>query len=135
MTLPTKSELIEGCKLLSKTIRQMQGDDAPSTKDDIAAKVWMRSYAEEFGSFQNAAIILAARLAAMPVLPIVFPTSPEWLDVDCVMCYEAHPDKTPFNRPFIVCKTCGNKRCPKASQHDLPCTGSNESGQPGSVYQ
>ena len=35
---------------------------------------------------------------------------------------------------MIVCPTCGNKRCPKASDHDLACTGSNEPGQPGSVY-
>lgn len=35
---------------------------------------------------------------------------------------------------MIVCPTCGNKRCPKASDHRLACTGSNEPGQPGSVY-
>jgi hypothetical protein len=35
---------------------------------------------------------------------------------------------------MIVCTECGNKRCPKASDHRLACTGSNESGQPGSVY-
>ena len=36
---------------------------------------------------------------------------------------------------MILCPVCGNKRCPHASDHDLPCTGSNEPGQPGSVYQ
>lgn len=36
---------------------------------------------------------------------------------------------------FIVCPICGNKRCPKASDHDLDCTGSNEAGQPGSIYE
>lgn len=35
---------------------------------------------------------------------------------------------------FIACSTCGNKRCPHASDHLLACTGSNEPGQPGSVY-
>lgn len=35
---------------------------------------------------------------------------------------------------MILCPECGNKRCPKASDHRLACTGSNESGQPGSVY-
>lgn len=29
---------------------------------------------------------------------------------------------------------CGNKRCPKASDHRLACTNSNEPGQPGSIY-
>ena len=36
---------------------------------------------------------------------------------------------------MIVCPTCGNKRCPHASDHDLDCTNSNDPGQPGSVYQ
>ena len=35
---------------------------------------------------------------------------------------------------MILCPECGNKRCPKASDHRLNCTGSNESGQGGSVY-
>lgn len=35
---------------------------------------------------------------------------------------------------MILCPECGNKRCPHASDHNLPCTGSNKSGQPGSVY-
>jgi hypothetical protein len=35
---------------------------------------------------------------------------------------------------FIVCPTCGNKRCPKSTDHNLACTNSNEPGQPGSRY-
>lgn len=35
---------------------------------------------------------------------------------------------------MILCPICGNKRCPHASDHNLACTGSNEAGQPGSVY-
>lgn len=36
---------------------------------------------------------------------------------------------------MIVCPDCGNKRCPKASDHRLECTKSNDPGQPGSVYE
>jgi hypothetical protein len=36
---------------------------------------------------------------------------------------------------FIVCKNCGNKRCPKATDHRLQCTNSNASGQAGSLYR
>lgn len=36
---------------------------------------------------------------------------------------------------MIVCATCGNKRCPKATFHGNECTGSNEPNQPGSRYQ
>lgn len=33
-----------------------------------------------------------------------------------------------------LCTECGNKRCPKATDHRLACTGSNEPGQLGSRY-
>lgn len=36
---------------------------------------------------------------------------------------------------MILCPECGNKRCPKASDHRLDCTGSNEPGQIGSIYR
>lgn len=39
-----------------------------------------------------------------------------------------------FDKPFIVCPDCGNKRCPKATHHNNKCTGSNEIGQKGSIY-
>jgi hypothetical protein len=35
---------------------------------------------------------------------------------------------------MILCSECGNKRCPKASDHRLDCTSSNDPGQPGSIY-
>lgn len=35
---------------------------------------------------------------------------------------------------FIVCPTCGNKRCPHATDHRHECTNSNDRGQPGSVF-
>ena len=35
---------------------------------------------------------------------------------------------------FIVCPDCGNKRCPRSTDHNLACTCSNEPGQPGSRY-
>lgn len=40
-----------------------------------------------------------------------------------------------FYRPFIVCPTCGNKRCPHATDRAFACTGSNEPGQKGSYYE
>lgn len=35
---------------------------------------------------------------------------------------------------MILCPECGNKRCPKASDHQLSCTKSNEPNQKGSIY-
>lgn len=55
---------------------------------------------------------------------------------DCWKCHDAAvaQGRAPAPR-MILCPTCGNKRCPKASDHDLACTGSNEPGQPGSVHR
>ena len=39
------------------------------------------------------------------------------------------------HRRMIVCKTCGNKRCPHANNHIHPCSGSNKPGQKGSAYE
>lgn len=36
---------------------------------------------------------------------------------------------------FVVCPVCGNKRCPRAHNHELTCTGSNAVGQPGSSWE
>lgn len=43
-------------------------------------------------------------------------------------------DASILEQRMILCPECGNKRCPKASDHALACTRSNEPGQPGSVY-
>lgn len=51
---------------------------------------------------------------------------------DCHRCFKASGGL--FLNRMILCPSCGNKRCPKASDHDLACTGSNDQGQPGSVY-
>jgi hypothetical protein len=37
-------------------------------------------------------------------------------------------------RGMVLCVTCGNKRCPKATNHGNACTDSNEPGQEGSIY-
>lgn len=36
---------------------------------------------------------------------------------------------------MVLCPTCGNKRCPRATNHENTCTGSNEPGQKGSSYE
>ena len=33
-----------------------------------------------------------------------------------------------------LCPTCGNKRCPRATNHNNECTNSNEPNQAGSAY-
>ncbi len=70
----------------------------------------------------------------------------EVFEFDCVRCAEEARAKLTeeediaaifnprFNRMFL-CSTCGNKRCPKASDHRLVCTNSNEPGQKGSIYE
>ncbi len=65
-------------------------------------------------------------------------------DCDCNQC--VHDKKLKFNAGtigeiplnaayMILCDICGNKRCPRASNHRLECTHSNKSGQKGSIYE
>jgi len=57
---------------------------------------------------------------------------------ECIVQFDLRHPQRPFFRldytRMILCEHCGNKRCPHASDHRLPCTGSNDSGQAGSVY-
>jgi hypothetical protein len=52
---------------------------------------------------------------------------------NCHTCYpiSALDSSSVFMR---LCPECGNKRCPKATNHINPCTNSNEPNQPGSKY-
>jgi len=50
----------------------------------------------------------------------------------CHSCFKANGGMM-LDR-MILCPECGNKRCPKASDHNFSCTGSNEPGQIGSIY-
>lgn len=60
--------------------------------------------------------------------------------MNCNKCHRCLDGvRTEFGIPItatmmIVCPECGNKRCPKATDHEFKCTGSNEPMQPGSVY-
>jgi len=51
-------------------------------------------------------------------------------------CHTCRP--IDYNDPDSVymrlCPICGNKRCPKATDHRLDCTNSNDPGQKGSIY-
>lgn len=58
---------------------------------------------------------------------------------DC-WCFNCLKDKKENGLPIpltrmILCPSCGNKRCPRATWHGLECTNSNEPGQPGSRYE
>jgi len=69
-------------------------------------------------------------------------SNPMW-EVDCHRCEDKVREELiaqdrwteAISRRMILCPECGNKRCPKATDHKNACTGSNESGQPGSDYR
>lgn len=50
-------------------------------------------------------------------------------------CHQCIRDRGEQALHFVVCKTCGNKRCPHATNHLFTCTNSNEIGQKGSLYE
>lgn len=51
-------------------------------------------------------------------------------------CHKCRPIRCddPTTMFMRLCPECGNKRCPKASDHELACTNSNEPNQAGSIY-
>ena len=49
-------------------------------------------------------------------------------------CYRCVLERNPLIVQMHVCPDCGNKRCPRATDHREHCTSSNEPGQPGSRY-
>ena len=49
-------------------------------------------------------------------------------------CHKCFHQTGGFLDRMLLCPTCGNKRCPKATDHTLACTDSNEPGQAGSIY-
>jgi hypothetical protein len=61
------------------------------------------------------------------------PTEPRGNPGCCFACWDRYAAPGAF-QGFMVCSTCGNKRCPHAADHELACTASNEPGQPGSAY-
>jgi len=64
-------------------------------------------------------------------------------ECDCLTCvgmrlaeaFELGDSSAWDNIVVSLCPICGNKRCPKASNHEFECTGSDELGQEGSVYR
>lgn len=48
---------------------------------------------------------------------------------DCHKCFKMSGEV--FMSRMIVCPLCGNKRCPKAQNHNFQCTRSNEPNQEG----
>lgn len=56
-------------------------------------------------------------------------------DCACEACKPQATAFTPENMRMIVCAICGNKRCPHATNHKNPCSGSNEPGQKGSSWE
>lgn len=57
---------------------------------------------------------------------------------DCHACLVNVKDESGFPvsaTRMILCPECGNKRCPKASNHRYDCTNSNDTGQVGSIYR
>jgi len=60
-------------------------------------------------------------------------------DCQCFRCSQK-PEAIANTPPALafrmfLCAICGNKRCPHAADHRNACTGSNEPGQPGSLYE
>lgn len=59
----------------------------------------------------------------------------DYPESDRCQCRYCRSKRKTYDNIFVVCDECGNKRCPKATNHRFLCTGSNDSGQEGSIYK
>ena len=122
------------CKAVQEPVAQALSRDAVLV--NIAG--WLRHLADDvtIPYFTNGAFKADCNEAADVLLAT--PPAPQPVPVKC-WCHKCNEHNTINGLPFsmtqmILCPECGNKRCPKASDHQLDCTGSNEPNQPGSVY-
>lgn len=88
---------------------------------------WKGRLVESDSDFKSAMLDLKDSLMKAQATPHEYPLKGNPSDCWCWNCTQ---DRT----RMIVCPTCGNKRCPHATDHNLPCTNSNEPGQEGSRY-
>jgi len=94
----------------------------PETPADLVGALQDKVHADS-GPFRTGRAVKET-FPSPPISP--WPSSQQF---DCLKC--ANGQTLTY---MIVCPTCGNKRCPKASDHDLDCTHSNAPGQPGSQF-
>lgn len=93
---------------------------ANSLEEALANLPFLRSHA-------NWSITFQSEQAPAELRKSLFDFSPNPNGCSCWTCNPESPN-------MIVCSTCGNKRCPKATNHALNCTNSNEPGQNGSRF-
>jgi hypothetical protein len=60
----------------------------------------------------------------------------------CIQCLRDRDERNPGiptlpmeTARMTLCANCGNKRCPRATNHRNECTNSNKPGQHGSIYE
>lgn len=82
---------------------------------------------KETARFYDQLAVLATLVASETVLV----TNPHATGASCGECWACIDREGLHPAGYVLCPDCGNKRCPKASDHLLDCTGSNEPGQPG----
>lgn len=87
-------------------------------------------YPPEIGAMMRGFVVDAAKAAGV-----------EPPECGCITCLNESGIKCPVmgipisNTFMVLCPSCGNKRCPHATDHKNECTHSNTSGQKGSIFE
>jgi hypothetical protein len=110
-----------------------QAIEAAEKQEPVA---WMRPSGEGYDSaFRDHSTVIACTgnpwtgFVPLYLHPTTVPAQP----AEC-WCTTCRPI-TMSDMRFVVCPDCGNKRCPRAHNHALACTSSNEPGQAGSTWE
>jgi hypothetical protein len=95
------------------------------------AIVTLESVGEPLAATLPGGLSLAAREFLYPDVSSLMDGTPPASQCWCETCRPI----TLMDMRMVVCPTCGNKRCPRATDHRNACTGSNEPGQKGSSWE
>ena len=125
-----------------ETLHWLEGDDSVANCPFQAQAKMLRQQADRIAELEkensNLKYEISSNAWGKSGQLIPCNTTPQTND-GCGNCHACLVGVMENNMPvtsqrMIVCSDCGNKRCPKASNHRHKCTGSNEVGQYGSIY-
>jgi len=100
-----------------------QADTSEPTDAELVAAEWPEGFEQA-----------VQRLPTLADAVALFDEPAQAKPCRCRRCLTERGDLLTLAGTMILCPACGNKRCPRATDHRHACTGSNEPGQTGSWY-
>jgi hypothetical protein len=117
--------------LLQRMVNEIDGIPEPTLLERL---IEVGSWMDEDKGYSESTLEKQAEFARNRNYHITNTSNP--VDFPKCNCHTCRPiDYTDPESVYMrLCPECGNKRCPKATNHTNKCTNSNDPGQEGSIY-